>query len=174
MADAFGWGSLALAVLIGAIGSGFSGAAMALGFCALVLGVIALTRGRVGWARLRSRAAGGVAIGASMIILTVGALAPPTTPASVTEVTPALSTMSMAGPVATATPTLDPVATATTQAPSHAPTVAAPPVVRPAPAPSTTAPGNGATALCNDGTFSFKAHNRGACASHGGVKVFYK
>ena len=35
-------------------------------------------------------------------------------------------------------------------------------------------PGNGATALCNDGTYSFAAHHQGACSRHGGVKVFYK
>jgi hypothetical protein len=35
-------------------------------------------------------------------------------------------------------------------------------------------PGNGATALCNDGTYSYAAHHQGACAKHGGVKVFYK
>ena len=35
-------------------------------------------------------------------------------------------------------------------------------------------PGNGATALCNDGTYSDAAHHQGACSHHGGVKVFYK
>jgi uncharacterized protein DUF3761 len=30
----------------------------------------------------------------------------------------------------------------------------------------------GATALCNDGTFSFSQHLRGTCSSHGGVAVF--
>jgi hypothetical protein len=35
-------------------------------------------------------------------------------------------------------------------------------------------PGNGATALCNDGTYSYAAHHQGACSRHGGVKVFYK
>ncbi|MFC1409940.1 DUF3761 domain-containing protein [Streptacidiphilus sp. N1-12] len=34
-------------------------------------------------------------------------------------------------------------------------------------------PGDGATALCNDGTYSHAAHHRGACSSHGGVAVFY-
>ncbi|HZW45310.1 MAG TPA: DUF3761 domain-containing protein [Dermatophilaceae bacterium] len=177
-ADVFGWGGVTLAGVIGAMSSGFSGAAMMLGFFVLVVGVIALARGRVGWARLGSRAAGGVALAASMIIMTVGALAPPpTTSASVTTVTPAAAsspTTSAPGLVATATPTPEPVATATAQGSSSPPTVAAPPVVQPAPAPATVAPGNGATALCNDGTLSFKAHNRGTCASHGGVKVFYK
>jgi Protein of unknown function (DUF3761) len=50
-------------------------------------------------------------------------------------------------------------------------TYKAPVVAQPAPAP--VAPG-GATALCNDGTFSYAAHHQGACSRHGGVKVFYK
>ena len=75
----FGWGGLALAFLLGALSSGFSGAVIMLGLFALVVGVIALARGRVGWARLGSRAAGGVAIGAAMALLTVGAIAAPST-----------------------------------------------------------------------------------------------
>lgn len=35
-------------------------------------------------------------------------------------------------------------------------------------------PGNGATALCNDGTYSFAATHRGACSRHGGVAQWYK
>jgi len=50
-------------------------------------------------------------------------------------------------------------------------TYKAPVVAQPALAP--VAPG-GATALCNDGTFSYAAHHQGACSGHGGVKVFYK
>lgn len=42
----------------------------------------------------------------------------------------------------------------------------------PAPAPAT--PGNGATARCNDGTYSYAAHHQGACSHHGGVQVFYR
>ncbi len=177
-AGAFGWGGLTFAGVIGAIRSGLSGAAMMLGFFALVVGVIALARGRVGWAGLRNRTAGGIALGASMIIMTIGALAPPpTTSEPVTAATPGSSTTSVARPVVKTTPTLETVATATAPGPSSPPTAAAPPVVRPAPAPvstTTVAPGNGATALCNDGTLSYKAHNRGTCAGHGGVKVFYK
>jgi hypothetical protein len=46
------------------------------------------------------------------------------------------------------------------------------------PAPALTAtptanPGAGATALCNDGTYSYAAHHQGACSHHGGVAVFY-
>jgi uncharacterized membrane protein YgcG len=36
------------------------------------------------------------------------------------------------------------------------------------------AAGSGATALCDDGTYSFAAHHQGACSHHGGVAVFYK
>lgn len=43
----------------------------------------------------------------------------------------------------------------------------------PAPSPAPAAGGN-ATALCNDGTYSYAAHHQGACSHHGGVKVFYK
>lgn len=34
--------------------------------------------------------------------------------------------------------------------------------------------GNGATAQCNDGTYSYAAHHQGACSQHGGVQQFYK
>jgi hypothetical protein len=48
----------------------------------------------------------------------------------------------------------------------------------PAPAPQPPAasaePGNGATALCNDGSYSYAAHHQGACSHHGGVRTFYK
>jgi hypothetical protein len=56
------------------------------------------------------------------------------------------------------------------------PRVADPPAPQPAPvpAPAPVAPGSGATALCNDGAYSYAAHHQGACSSHGGVKVFYK
>lgn len=55
-----------------------------------------------------------------------------------------------------------------------------PPAPAPAPAPApTTAPSpagppGGATARCNDGSYSFAAHHQGACSSHGGVAVFYR
>jgi hypothetical protein len=35
------------------------------------------------------------------------------------------------------------------------------------------APPGGATALCNDGTYSYAQHHQGACSSHGGVRIFY-
>jgi hypothetical protein len=55
----------------------------------------------------------------------------------------------------------------TTHTTTHAPA--------PAPAPTTAVgPPPGATALCNDGTYSYAAHHQGACSHHGGVAVFYK
>lgn len=50
----------------------------------------------------------------------------------------------------------------------------------PVPAPTQTDNANnssipsGATALCNDGTYSYAANHQGACSHHGGVKEFYK
>lgn len=35
-------------------------------------------------------------------------------------------------------------------------------------------PGGGATAQCNDGTYSYAAHHQGACSHHHGVRTFYK
>jgi hypothetical protein len=55
-----------------------------------------------------------------------------------------------------------------------APVQAPAPAPAQAPAPAPVVPGNGATALCNDGTYSSAAHHQGACSHHGGVKVFYK
>jgi hypothetical protein len=45
---------------------------------------------------------------------------------------------------------------------------ASPPATR-----SSVGPPLGATALCNDGTYSYADHHQGACSHHGGVKVFY-
>jgi hypothetical protein len=77
VADAFGWGGLALVALMGARISGFSGAAIMIGLFALVVGVIALARGRVRWAHLGSRAAGAAALVAALVAMTIGAIAAP-------------------------------------------------------------------------------------------------
>ena len=47
------------------------------------------------------------------------------------------------------------------------------PTSAPASAPVAPAVPGGATAMCNDGTYSFAAHHQGACSQHGGVTVFY-
>jgi hypothetical protein len=58
-------------------------------------------------------------------------------------------------------------------APAPAPTShSAPPP--PAPTSAPVGPPDAATALCNDGTYSYAAHHRGACSHHGGVAVFYR
>jgi Protein of unknown function (DUF3761) len=43
-------------------------------------------------------------------------------------------------------------------------------VHRPAPAPTHPA---GATALCNDGTYSYSQHRQGTCSHHGGVRIWF-
>lgn len=107
----FGWGGLAFVVLMGALGSGFSGAVGALGVFALAVGVIALARGRVGWARLGSRAAGGVAIAAALALLIVGGITAPPSMAPASELTTAGSDIS-----ATTDPAAEAAATASAQA----------------------------------------------------------
>lgn len=49
-----------------------------------------------------------------------------------------------------------------------------PAAARPAASASVSATGpNGATAQCNDGTYSHSAHRSGTCSHHGGVKTWY-
>jgi Protein of unknown function (DUF3761) len=50
----------------------------------------------------------------------------------------------------------------------------APPAPATTPAAAPAGPPSGATALCNDGSYSYGAHHQGACSSHGGVRIFYK
>jgi len=45
---------------------------------------------------------------------------------------------------------------------------------QPPPPPPTTTPGNGATALCRDGTYSYSKTHSGTCSGHGGVAVWYR
>jgi len=66
-----------------------------------------------------------------------------------------------------------------TPAPIYTPalraTTPAPALTTPVPAATTApAPPAGATALCNDGTFSYSATHSGTCSHHGGVAVFYQ
>jgi hypothetical protein len=87
------------------------------------------------------------------------------------------STFTPAAPTPTPTPTPEapapaPAPSPEQQAPAPAPQAPAPQAPAAPEAPVT--PGNGATALCNDGTYSYAAHHQGACSHHGGVSVFYK
>jgi hypothetical protein len=52
-------------------------------------------------------------------------------------------------------------------------TLAAPPPPPPPPAPVAPSHPAGATAQCNDGTFSYSAHRSGTCSHHGGVAVWF-
>jgi uncharacterized protein DUF3761 len=61
-----------------------------------------------------------------------------------------------------------------THAPAPAPastTSQAPPP--PPPAPTSEAAPAGATAICNDGTYSYSQHHSGTCSHHGGVRVWW-
>jgi hypothetical protein len=66
-------------------------------------------------------------------------------------------------------------AAAAPPAPTSAPQPIATPTPTPAPTPTPTQEASpaGATAMCNDGTYSYAAHHQGACSHHGGVAVFY-
>jgi hypothetical protein len=58
-----------------------------------------------------------------------------------------------------------------TTSPTSGATSPAPPAPSPPPAPASHPAG--ATAKCNDGTFSYSAHHSGSCSYHEGVAVFY-
>ncbi|MEO5800650.1 MAG: DUF3761 domain-containing protein [Gemmatimonadales bacterium] len=73
--------------------------------------------------------------------------------------------------VATAAPAPMPAPPRATPSPR-----AAPPAAAPATVPTRAIPGSpaGASALCNDGTYSHSQHRSGSCSSHGGVKQWLK
>ncbi|EWS99933.1 hypothetical protein N865_19715 [Intrasporangium oryzae NRRL B-24470] len=60
-----GWGGLVLAALLGAASSSVGGFFGMAATYVLIVGIVALVRGHVDWARLRGRAAGGVSLGAA-------------------------------------------------------------------------------------------------------------
>lgn len=129
VASWLGWGGLGLAALVGAASSGVSGLFTLGGTYLLVVALIALVRGRVGWAQLRTRVAGGAALGAAVALTLVGGATagpPDPTPADA----PSASTAS--------TPSASRSATST-RSPTSAPTI-----TTATPTPSTTIPGNAA------------------------------
>ena len=87
-----GWGGLFLVALLGAATTGVSGAFIMAALYVLVVAVLALVRGRVTWARLRGRAAGGAALGAAMALFIVGAATADPTPSNSTAAPPATPT----------------------------------------------------------------------------------
>ena len=66
------WGGLLLVAALAAVGGGASGVASAVGLILLVVGLIAVVRGRVTWAYLHTRTRGGAALGAAMTLLAIG------------------------------------------------------------------------------------------------------
>lgn len=102
--------------------------------------------------------------GSPLFVVPSGCL-PPSTAATISAYG-TVSTVLLGGPSALS----DAVGQGAICAPPAPP---APPVPPAPPAPPAN-PGNGATALCNDGTYSYAAHHQGACSHHGGVAVFYK
>lgn len=107
----FGWGGLCLVALLGASSSGVSGLFSLCGTYLLAVAVVALIRGRVGWAHLRTRAAGAAALGTAVALTLVGgatASPPDQTPGA----RPSSSPTTTASRPATATPT--PTLTAST------------------------------------------------------------
>lgn len=128
-----------------------------------------------------------VGITAVLAVLCVGAAASGSTGKPQPKVAAEVATTTSSSVVATSTTeqpttttrstttTLAPTTTRatvppTTRAPVTTPRTAAPP---PPTSPATT-PGNGATALCRDGTYSYSQHASGTCSHHGGVAVWYK
>lgn len=87
-------------------------------------------------------------------------------------------------PTASATPLAAATAMQTSRTPAPVPvrpapvtpapaTHAAAPAPAPAPAPPPAQHPAGATAVCNDGTFSYAAHHQGSCSHHHGVAQFF-
>jgi Protein of unknown function (DUF3761) len=76
-----------------------------------------------------------------------------------------------AGTTVTTTASTTTTTTPAPPPPPPLPTTAAPPPPLPAPPSGPSAPA-GATAVCNDGTYSFSQHRRGTCSYHGGVREF--
>jgi len=149
----FGWGGLTLLVLIGALSSGLSGAAMMFGLFAFIVGVIALIRGQIGWARLPSRAAAAGVLAGSIVAFTVGAVTAPTPKPTVNSAsvgvhtttptpisTPSSSrTPSSPAPSSSSTPASSPSAsTEVVTAPTTAATIPISTAAEPAPAATTT------------------------------------
>jgi hypothetical protein len=64
--------AVGLVLLVGAATGGWSALFVLLGLLAGIVGVLALVRGRVGWARIPSRPIGSLVLGAALIALLIG------------------------------------------------------------------------------------------------------
>jgi len=116
---------IAVWLLIFAVAGGLPGVLIALGLAAIVLGTVALIRGRVSWAWLPNRRVAGVAFGAGLVLVMVGGLLAPS------EAAPQSMAPSNALPDAV-TPT-SPTAVTTTPTPTEVASPAATPTAPPSP-----------------------------------------
>lgn len=117
-----GWAGLAVTALVG-LTSGFGGALFFAGVFAFVVALVALVRGRVRWAHLPTRAAGGAALVGALLATSVGgALMPtaptsaPTAPQTPVPAAPATSAVTSTAPTTPTTSAADPVTGAIAQA----------------------------------------------------------
>lgn len=78
----FGWGAAMLFALLG-LTSGIGGVLVMIGIYALMVAVVAIIRGRLGWAHLPSRTAGVVALVASVVAVGAGGALLPVRPGPV-------------------------------------------------------------------------------------------
>lgn len=115
----------------------------------------------------------GAGCGPSSATKTVAAVTTTLAPTTTTTTLAPTTTTTEAPPTTTLPATTAPLQTSRPQTspPRASAARTSPPQTSP---PATTAPaGNGATARCNDGTYSYAAHHQGACSHHRGVAVFY-
>ena len=127
-----GWVGAGLVVLLGAASGGLSGMLILSGVYVFVVAVVALVRGGVAWARLRSRAAAAGALGVALAMTAVGgatATPAPQTPGAAPTLPAAVPSQSSSPSPPSQSPSAVPTqATATsTPAPTPTPTATATP-----------------------------------------------
>ncbi len=130
----FGYGGLALCALLGLISSGVSGLLTISGVYVLVVAVVDLVRGRVRWAHLRSREAGGIALTGAMALMFVGAATASPAPDGPTPASGG------SGPTVTVTSTPSPPPSTGSASPTPTVTVTVTPTPTPTPSRTTTTP----------------------------------
>ena len=123
---ALGWGGLAVTALAG-LTSGIGGALLFAGLFAFVVALVAMIRGRVGWAHLPTRAGGAVALVGAVVAVAVGTTV---SPAAVGTSAPPSAGTIVAPPASSSAAT-------TTSAPRPSATHATSPAVGPSPTPET-------------------------------------
>ncbi len=96
-----GWTGLALLFLLGTTSGGFPGGLVMLGIAAAVVGVLALFRGHLRWARIPDRTAGAIVVAAALAsVLVGGAQLPPLAGTVAVTAEPAARTVPASSPAA--------------------------------------------------------------------------